>query len=180
MRILGIDPGSILCGYGVVEKKGTKIELIEYGVINLKRINEDLSVRLKEIYLRIQRVIINSNPSAAALESTFYSKNPQSLIKLSHARAAAMLSCSIGNLQVNEYSAKEVKRSVSGNGNATKEQVGYMVRKILNIPETHEFYDATDALAVALCHCFKSNLPNTSKGGWKEFLSKNPDRIIKG
>lgn len=180
MRILGIDPGSIICGYGVVEKNGSKIELIEYGVINLKKISTDLSERLKEIYTRLQRVIINSEPHAAALEATFYSKNPQSLIKLSHARAAAMLSCKMANLDINEYSAKEVKKSVSGNGNASKEQVSFMVRKILNIPETPEFFDATDALAVALCHSFRENLPKSGKDGWKTFLAENPDRIISG
>ncbi len=178
MRILGIDPGSILCGYGVIEKNGSKIELIEYGVINLKKINNELSIRLKEIYTRLQRVIINSEPHSVALESTFFAKNPQSLIKLSHARAAAMLSCVMANLEINEYSPKEVKRAVTGNGNASKEQVAFMVRKILNIPETPEFYDATDALAIAICHSFRDNFSSNSKVSWKELIKNNPSRVI--
>lgn len=178
MRILGIDPGSILCGYGIVEKTGSKIELIEYGVINLKKLSPELPDRLKEIYQRLQRIIKTAKPDCAVLEETFYSKNPQSLIKLSHARGAAMVSCATAELPIHEYSPKEVKKSVTGNGNATKEQVAYMVQSILKIPETPEFFDATDALAVALTHCYKFNMPTKLKGGWKEFIEKNPNRVL--
>lgn len=178
MRILGIDPGSILCGYGVVEKEGSKISLVEFGVINLKKFGDDLPIRLKEIFQRLQRIMIGAEPDCAVLEETFYAKNPQSLIKLSHARAAAMLACVTADMPINEYSPKEVKKAVTGNGNATKEQVQYMVQKILKIKTCPEFFDATDALAVALCHCYRANLPKAGKGGWSEFIKNNPGRII--
>lgn len=179
MRILGIDPGSIICGYGVVEKQGNNISLIEYGVINLRKISPELHIRLKEIYMRIQRVIINSEPQIAAIEATFFAKNAQSLIKLSQARAAAMLSCTMANLDIAEFSAKEIKKSVTGNGNASKEQVSFLVRKILKIPETPEFLDATDALAVALCQAYRQDLPTARKSSsWSDFIAANPDRVM--
>lgn len=180
MRILGIDPGSLICGYGVVDLDGSRISLVEFGVINVKKFGPSIPARLKEIYQRLQRIMIGCEPDCAAFEATFYSKNPQSLIKLAHARAAAVLACAVIDLPIAEYSPKEVKKAVAGNGNATKEQVQYMAQKLLKINVTPEFYDATDALAVALCHAFRHNLPSGgATGGWAEFVKNNPDRIVK-
>ena len=180
MRFIGIDPGSVICGYGVIEKTGTStFILIEYGVIEAKKEFESLPLRLSMIYTKIQEVITRTLPDELSLEATFYAKNAQSLIKLSHARGVAMLAGTLKGLPVIEYSAKEVKRSVTGNGNASKEQVQYMVKSILQIDETHKFFDATDALAVALCHGLKRSTPKQSAKSWKQFATENPHRIKK-
>ena len=179
MRVIGIDPGSVVCGYGVVEKEGSKLLLVEYGVIEAKKMHSHLSLRLKEIYERITKVIERTLPDEASLEATFYSKNAQSLIKLSHARAVALLAATMRELPVIEYSAKEIKKSVTGNGNASKEQVQYMTKSILNISETPEFFDATDALATAICHIQKAQQKSSRPKSWKDFVEQNPNRIFK-
>jgi crossover junction endodeoxyribonuclease RuvC len=178
MRILGIDPGSVICGYGVVEKEGNSLTLVEYGVIKAKKKNEDFPMRLKEIYTRLISVIERTLPDEAAIESTFYSKNVKSLVQLTHARAVAMLAATMREIPIVEYSPLEVKKSVTGMGRAQKEQVGYMMRKMLNITETPEFLDSTDALAIAVCHLLKRNSPVKKSNSWGEFIKNNPDRII--
>lgn len=180
MRILGIDPGSIVCGYGVVEKEGNKIELVEYGVVEAKRQFSELPRRLELIFNRLTQVIEHTLPDEAAIEQVFFAKNAQSLMKLSHARAAAMLAATLRQVPLAEYSPNEVKRSVTGKGHASKEQVQFMVRGILNIEETHKFFDATDALAVAITHALKRN-PTARKQSrsWKEFIEDNPEKVVK-
>jgi crossover junction endodeoxyribonuclease RuvC len=179
MIVLGIDPGSIICGYGVIEKTGNELSLVEYGVIHAKKKEEHLPLRLKEIYSRLEKVIERTSPEYSAFESMFYSKNVQSLIKLSHARAVAVLAAAMRDIPVFEYSPREVKKAVTGNGNASKEQVQFMVRTLLKIEETPEFFDATDALAVAICHAIRSNGFHKASSSWEEFIRQNPDRIIK-
>ena len=179
MIVLGIDPGSVICGYGVIEKKKNSLHVIEYGVVKAKKAHEELPLRLKEIYQRLLKVIERTKPEAAAFETTFYSKNAQSLLKLEHARASAILAVTMNNTPVSEYSPREVKKSVTGKGSASKEQVQFMVKTLLNIKETPEFYDVTDALAVAICHCLKSDLPAKKAGNWEEFIKNNPGRVAK-
>jgi crossover junction endodeoxyribonuclease RuvC len=179
MIILGIDPGSIFCGYGVIEIQSNNLKLIEYGVIKAKKKQEKYPLRLKEIFIRLHAVIERTLPDETAVESMFYSKNVQSLIKLSQARAIAMLVSSLRDIPIIDYSPREVKKAVTGNGNADKIQVQYMVKKLLNIEETNEFYDATDALAVAICHSSRRKTSNTAIKTWKDFIENNPRRIIK-
>lgn len=177
MRVLGIDPGSVVCGYGVIEKEGNTMILIEYGVIEAKVKDEAFPLRLKHIYERLAQVIERTLPDEAAFETIFYSKNAQSMMKLSHARAVAMLAATMKEVPVIEYSPKEVKKSVTGRGAADKEQVRFMVKKILNIKEEHKFLDATDALSVAICHLNKRNLLFGNSSNWKDFIKNNPGRI---
>ncbi len=178
-RILGIDPGSIYCGYGVIEICGQKITLIELGTIKAKKKYELLNDRIKEIFLRINEVIKRTQPDETAIETMFYSKNVQSLMKLSHARAAAVLANSLQKIPISEYSPREIKKSVTGKGSATKEQVQFMVQKLLNINETPELYDVTDALAVAICHSFKRNINKNKVKTWNDFIKQNPDKVLK-
>lgn len=182
MRILGVDPGSVVCGYGVIEKEGKHLTLIEYGVIEAKRQHEDLPLRLKTIYTRLQKVIERSLPDQLAIETIFYHKSASSIIKLAHARSAAILAAIMLDIPASEYAPRFIKRAVTGNGSASKEQVQYMVRTLLNIEETPDFYDATDALAVAICHSYQI-AALTGKSGkrkassWKEFIELNPERV---
>ncbi|MDA3843795.1 MAG: crossover junction endodeoxyribonuclease RuvC [Candidatus Kapabacteria bacterium] len=179
MRILGIDPGSVVCGYGVIDAEGNKFTLVEYGVIEAKKKYADFPKRLKEIHIRIAEEIKRTNPDEVALETMFYAKNAQSLMKLSHARAVALLAAAMCDLPIAEYSPKEVKKSVTGNGNAGKEQVSFMARNLLGIKESPRFFDATDALGIAICHAMKMNLPKSGGKSWEDFIKKNPDRIVK-
>ncbi len=179
MRVLGIDPGSVISGYGVVEQKGKHFSLIEYGVIEARKAGEPMPLRLKTIFTRVQAVIERSLPDEAAVESIFYAKNVASVIKLSHARGAAILAATMQGIPVAEYSPREVKRAVTGSGNASKEQVQYMVRGLLSIEETPDYYDKTDALAIALCHIIKAVSPVSRPRSWKQFIDANPERIVK-
>ncbi len=191
MKILGIDPGSVFCGYGVIDSNGPKLSVIEYGTIEVKKKTEYLPLRMKEIYDRILSVIDRTVPDSAAIESVFYSKNVQSLIKLTMARSSAMLAVVNKGIDIAEYSAKDIKRSVTGRGNANKDQVRYMMKAILNITETTNYYDTTDALAIAVCHSnhivlggnnsFSSKTSNktTKRTSWAKYLENHPDKIIK-
>lgn len=178
MRVIGIDPGSVVCGYGVVDVAGNSFTLVEYGVIKAKMQSDDFNGRLKVLNEAVCRVIERTSPDISAFETLFFSKNVQSLVKLSHARAVALLSASQKNIPIFEYSPNEIKKSVTGKGKASKEQVQFMVKKILSIKETPEFYDSTDALAIAICHGLK--LGNSNKKGstsWTQFVKENPDRV---
>ena len=178
MRVLGIDPGSVICGYGVVDFDNNKLILVEYGVIQASKKGETFPLRLKAIFERLTQVIERSLPDESAFESIFFGKNVQSMMKLSHARAAAMLAATMKEDPIREYAPREVKKSVTGLGNASKEQVQYMVKKLLNITETHEFYDATDALAVAICHTIRQGNDKSKSSSWESFVKNNPERVI--
>lgn len=183
MKILGVDPGSIYCGYGVIDYDGRVFTLREAGCVDMKKLGSDLPKKLLEIYMRVCAAIERNKPDCAAFESLFYFKNAQSLMKLSHARAAAILAAAEADLPIFEYSAREVKKAVTGRGNASKEQVRFMTEKILNSSKPFERYDVTDALAVAVCRAVKSGnaglSSGASKGGWAQFVKDNPDRIVK-
>ena len=189
MKVLGIDPGSVFCGYGVIDINGKTLSVIEYGTIEVKKKTDYFPARMKEIYNRIGAVIERTYPDTAAIEAAFYSKNAQSLIKLTMAKSAAILAITNKNIDIKEYSAKEVKRSVTGRGNASKEQVSFMIKAMLNITESAEYYDTTDALAIAVCHYNNIlrgiNLPKRNNNrtpktsSWEKFLQENPDKIVK-
>lgn len=178
MRVIGIDPGSVICGYGVVDVEGNTFTLVEYGVIKAKLQSEDFNGRLKILKDSVDEIIKRTNPDISAFETIFFAKNVQSLVKLSHARAVAILSASQNNLPVFEYSPNEIKKSVTGKGKAGKEQVQFMVKKILGITETPEYLDSTDALAIAICHGLKLGTSNKkSVSNWSQFVKDNPDRV---
>jgi len=183
MRILGIDPGSVICGYGVIDVDGSRITLVEYGVIEAKKKNTSFPFRLQDIHARLCSVIDRSKPDTCAMEQVFYAKNVLSVVKLSHARGVAVLACAQGGMEPHEYTPMQVKRSVTGSGRSAKEQVGFMVRTMLKIKETPQFFDATDALAVAICHAINGGTPasgrsRTSKrSSWAEYVEKNPSKV---
>lgn len=179
ITILGVDPGSIFCGYGVITKEGNKLTVVEYGVIRAKIKFEDLNLRLKEIYNRITEVIIRNRPDESAFETMFYAKNAQSLMKLSHARAVAVLASVNNDIPIFEYSPREVKKSVTGKGGAGKEQVQFMIKTLLSLKEETGLFDATDALAVAVCHALKRTTTKTKSNSWADFVKNNPGRVVK-
>jgi crossover junction endodeoxyribonuclease RuvC len=183
--ILGIDPGTLVTGYGVIELTGVKMRVIEYGTIESKRI-ATLPARLKIIFSRLSAVIERAKPDELAIESAFYHKNVQSTLKLGHARGVAMLAGILNDLTAAEYSPREIKRAVVGNGNASKDQVEFMVRALLDLKESDKkLPDAYDALAVAIAHAARCGSAKSSRGSgkpkssknWKQFAEQNPDRI---
>jgi crossover junction endodeoxyribonuclease RuvC len=137
-----------------------------------------MAPRLKLIYDELNKLIKNYRPDEFALETAFYGKNVQSALKIGYARGVSMLVAVNNNLSLKEYSPREIKKSVVGNGSASKEQVQFMVKKLLALKKQKIKYDETDALAVGICHGFKINSLSKKSRNWKEFVLENPDRVI--
>jgi crossover junction endodeoxyribonuclease RuvC len=152
--ILGIDPGSACTGWGLVRGTGDNIEYAASGVIRPERKAQRYE-RVKEIFLAVNRVIQEHQPTHFAVEDVFFCKNPKSALVLGEARGAAVLAASLAGLSVFEYSPREIKQALTGHGGAAKSQVAYMLQKILVLPELPERDDESDALAVAVCHAFR-------------------------
>lgn len=182
--ILGIDPGTIVLGYGIIEVQGQKATLVSMGVIQLSKVEDPLD-KLRVIYEKIQGLIENYKPTACAIEAPFYGKNVQSMLKLGRAQGVAIASALTGGLQVYEYSPKKIKQSITGNGNSSKEQVAAMLQRLIGYEIQPKFLDATDGLAAAVCHHFQSRGINTEEGkvvakkanGWGDFVKQNPGRL---
>jgi len=178
--ILGIDPGTLVMGYGIIEIKQNQIGLLHMNVLKLSA-KKDAYQRLELIYQRVSELIALYKPDMFAIEAPFYGKNVQSMLKLGRAQGVAIAAAMQAALPVFEYSPKKIKQSITGNGNADKEQVWKMLQRLTMITETPEYLDASDALAVAICHHFQSNVPVVAGlkkvKGWDEFISKNPQRV---
>src|SRR5690606_19496243 len=176
--ILGIDPGTVVLGYGVVIEIGKKVQLQTLGVVKLGHL-DDHGLKLQRIFKKVLALIDEYKPDCVALESPFYGKNVQVMLKLGRAQGVAMAAALSRDIPIFEYSPRKIKQSVTGNGNASKEQVAAMLQTLLNFKETPEFLDATDGLAVAVCHSFQQNstTSNKSYSGWEAFVKDNEDRI---
>ncbi len=157
MIILGIDPGLVQTGYGLIKINGEKKEVLDYGIISPDT-KTNLSNRLQTIYNDIVEIIDRFKPNTVAVEEVFYGKNVKSALLLGHARGVAMVSASKYNIPVFEYSAKKVKQAITGNGNAHKEQVKFMIMKDLNLKNFNAPIDASDALAIAICHLYQTKI----------------------
>lgn len=175
--VLGIDPGTNTMGYGVILIKNNNLTLLQYGVIHLsKYTNHEL--KLKKIFERTLGLIDDFSPDEVALEAPFFGKNVQSMLKLGRAQGVAMAAALSREIPITEYAPKKVKQSVTGNGNASKEQVAHMLKTLLRFDEIPKLLDATDALAVAVCHHFQGGTLSISKTkSWKAFITDNPDRV---
>lgn len=178
--ILGIDPGTIIMGYGLISVNGNSVSLLELGVLKPGKVKDSYK-KLQLIFNTVSGLITKYQPTDFAIEAPFFGKNVQSMLKLGRAQGVAIAAAMRHGLEVTEYSPKKVKQSITGNGNADKEQVMKMLQTILSFKENEKHYDATDALAVALCHHYQCNpLVGKSSGkakGWQEFIKKNPARI---
>ena len=179
MIILGVDPGTLFTGFAVINGVNEKLELLNCDVIKIPSKNS-LPLRLKLIYDSLVDVIESFKPDEFAIETAFYGKNVQSTLKLGHARGVSILAAVNKEIPTTEYSPREVKKSVTGRGSASKEQVKYMICSILKIkPETPMQSDISDAIAVAICHHYKM-ISGTSKRkslSWEEYVSKNPGKV---
>jgi crossover junction endodeoxyribonuclease RuvC len=178
--VIGIDPGTNILGYGIIHIKGNKYELVVMGVLRLEKL-ENQALKLQRIFERITQLLEEYKPDEMALEAPFFGKNVQSMLKLGRAQGVAMASALAKNIPIHEYSPKKIKQSITGNGNASKEQVAAMLKSLLKYKETPEFLDATDGLAAAMCHYFQrgNNPEKKSYSGWKAYLTDNPTKKAK-
>lgn len=175
--VLGIDPGTNIMGYGIIHVKGTKMELLVMGVLRLEKI-DDHALKLQRIFEKVVALIEEYKPDELSIEAPFFGKNVQSMLKLGRAQGVAIAGALSRNIPIHEYSPKKIKQSITGSGNASKEQVAAMLKTLLNFKETPEFLDATDGLAAAVCHHFQRKPGSTKKNytGWKAFIADNPKR----
>lgn len=185
--ILGIDPGTAVMGYGLIKETGSKMEMISMGVVKMEKLDDHM-LKLQRIFEKTVALIDNYHPDCMAIEAPFYGKNIQVMLKLGRAQGVAMAAALTRNIEITEYAPRKIKQSITGNGSATKEQVSAMLQNLLKFKETPDFLDATDGLAVAVCHSFQRISTQTSSSGktkskksysgWDTFIKDNKDRIV--
>jgi crossover junction endodeoxyribonuclease RuvC len=181
--ILGIDPGTVVMGYGLILIKGASISLIEMDILKLSG-KKDIYERLEIIHTTVCKLIKTHRPHLFAIEAPFFGKNVQSMLKLGRAQGVAIAAAMQSGIPVTEYSPKKIKQSITGNGNADKLQVWKMLQRILQLAESDiKYFDASDALAVAVCHHYQTTsfvqAGSKKMKGWDDFIAKNPGRIKK-
>jgi crossover junction endodeoxyribonuclease RuvC len=178
--ILGIDPGTLVMGFGIIEVSATGVNLVMMDVLKISS-RRDAYERLQIIHQKVAELLKDHAPNELAIEAPFFGKNVQSMLKLGRAQGVAIAAAMQAGVPVTEYSPRKIKQSITGNGNADKLQVLKMLQRILLFDESPRYFDATDAIAVAVCHYFQGNTPvgQTSKklNGWKDYLVQNPGRM---
>ena len=176
---MGIDPGTSIMGYGIILEKGSKIKLITMGIVRMDHL-DDHFLKLQRVFEKTMTLLEEFKPDVLALDAPFYSKNIQVMLKLGRAQGIAMAAALSRNIPIAEYAPRKIKQSITGNGNTSKEQVAAMLQRLLNFKETPEFLDATDGLAVAVCHSFQrvsTSATGKPYSGWEAFVNDNKKRI---
>ncbi len=191
--ILGIDPGTNVLGYGLLKVEGKTLSVLEIGVVEMQKIG-DPYVKLQKIYKTLSEIVERYAPDEMALEAPFYGKNVQSMLKLGRAQGVAMAVGLSRDIVIHEYAPRKIKLSITGSGAASKEQVSAVLSKMLRYENTQKYLDATDALAVAVCHYYQISKPNfdevekstkktpvkhCKKQSWEQFVVQNSNRVIR-
>lgn len=178
--ILGIDPGTTIMGFGVIEVDNKKMKFVQLNELMLKKY-DDHYTKLKVIFERTIELIDTYHPDEIAIEAPFFGKNVQSMLKLGRAQGVAMAAGLSREIPITEYLPKKIKMAITGNGNASKKQVAKMLQQMLDIKELPKNLDSTDGLAAAVCHFYNSGKPNAeaSYTGWDAFVKKNEKRVKK-
>ena len=176
--ILGIDPGTTIMGFGLIRVIGKKMEFIQMNELQLKKY-DDHYVKLRLIFERTIELIDTYHPDEIAIEAPFYGKNVQSMLKLGRAQGTAMAAGLSRQIPITEYLPKKIKMAITGNGNASKEQVAKMLQSTLQLKTLPKNLDATDGLAAAVCHFYNSSKITKGKSytGWSSFIKQNEDRV---
>ena len=177
---LAIDPGTTVMGYGVLLQQRRKLTVLQYGVIHLTKYNNH-ALKLQKIFERVSSLLDEFGPDHVALEAPFFGKNVQSMLKLGRAQGVAMAAGLSRQVPITEYSPKKIKMAITGNGNASKEQVAKMLQSLLNLKELPKNLDSTDGLAAAVCHFYNAGKIQAGKSytGWAAFVKQNEDRVGK-
>jgi len=178
--ILGVDPGTSIMGYGLIRVMDKNPAILTYGIIHLSKYQDNM-VKLRKIFERSLKLIEEYKPDELAIEAPFFGKNVQSMLKLGRAQGVAMAAGLYRDVPIFEYAPRKIKQSITGNGNASKEQVAGMIGSLLDLTEIPQHLDATDGLAAALCHFFQNDADNAQEGkkynSWQSFIKDNPDKI---
>lgn len=176
--ILGVDPGTTVMGFGLIKVEKQKMELLQLNELQLKKY-DDHYLKLRIIFDRTIELIDTYHPDELAIEAPFFGKNVQSMLKLGRAQGVAMAAGLSRQIPITEYEPKKVKMAITGNGNASKEQVAKMLQQLLNLKELPKYFDSTDGLAVAVCHFFNSGRVTSQKSytSWESFVKQNESRI---
>lgn len=176
--ILGIDPGTSVMGYGILKAVNNSPKMVDMGLVKMKKIT-DPYLKLKEIFNATSKLIDKYCPDEMAIEAPFYGKNVQSMLKLGRAQGVAIAAALQREIPIFEYAPRKIKVAITGQGAASKEQVAAILKNILRYTEEPEDFDATDALAAALCHFYQKDIsPGSNYNGWGDFIKKNPNRKL--
>lgn len=176
--ILGIDPGTRFTGYGILRIHGNQVLIETYGYLDLSKI-DDPYISLEKIFTKTTQLIESYDVQELAIESQFFGKNVQSMLKLGRAQGVAIAAAVVKHINVYEYSPRKIKMAITGNGNASKEQVASFLQRLIPLQELPENLDTTDGLAVALCHHYQSKvISGSSYKNWKDFIKKHPDKLV--
>lgn len=178
--ILGIDPGTTIMGFGLIKKKGSELEMVMMDVLLLNKI-KDPYLKLQKIFEKSIAIIDHYHPDEVALEAPFFGKNVQSMLKLGRAQGVAMAAALQREIPVTEYAPLKIKKSITGQGSASKEQVAGMLMQMLNLKEMPKYLDATDGLAAAVCHALQNGISASKKNysSWENFIKSNENRVNK-
>ncbi|MCK4661951.1 MAG: crossover junction endodeoxyribonuclease RuvC [Bacteroidales bacterium] len=178
--ILGIDPGTTIMGYGIIKSNSGSVNILSFGIIELYKYSNHY-IKLQKIFDRTIQLIEQYHPDELAIEAPFYGKNVQSMLKLGRAQGVAIAAALNRSIPIFEYAPRKIKLAITGNGNASKEQVARFLQKLLDIKELPAKLDATDGLAVALCHLYQNKIitPNSGAKSWKDYINKNPGKLLK-
>ncbi len=178
--ILGIDPGTNVMGYGLIKVLDNKAEMVAMGVIDMRKMS-DPYLRLGRIFERVTGIIDEYLPDEMAIEAPFFGKNVQSMLKLGRAQGVAIAAAIHHDIPIHEYAPLKIKMAITGQGQASKEQVAGMLQRLLHLDDKDmpKFKDATDALGAAYCHFLQMGRPTSqvSYHGWKDFINKNQNRV---
>jgi crossover junction endodeoxyribonuclease RuvC len=179
--ILGIDPGTTIMGFGLIRVEKVEMKLIQMHELQLKKYDNHY-LKLQQIFERTLSLIEEYNPDQVAIEAPFFGKNVQSMLKLGRAQGVAMAAGLYREIPITEYSPKKIKMAITGNGNASKEQVAKMLQSLFKIRELPKNLDATDGLAAAVCHFFNQGRPEktNSYSGWQSYVNQNPKKVNSG
>lgn len=175
--VLGIDPGTSVMGYGIIQQWQQQLQVLQYGVLHLEHYKTH-TLKLQKIFSCTLRLVADFNPNEVALEAPFYGKNVQSMLKLGRAQGVAMAAALAHEVPITEYAPRKVKQAITGNGHASKEQVARMLISLLQLPAAiYQELDATDALAVAVCHAYQGECTHSKRTTWKKFIQDQPERV---
>lgn len=184
MKIIGIDPGTSIFGYAIIQYNKPDLIIESVGVVQLNKLVGHYT-KLKRIYEKVSSLINTYKPNEMAIEAPFYGENIQTMLKLGRAQGVAIAAAMMQDVEITEYSPRKIKQAITGNGNASKEQVAAMLQSQLKMDKLPKYFDATDALGVAVCHHLQCNsllgkaMQKKGESNWKSFIQNNPDRIKK-